>query len=64
MRNLVYHDTQDEQVYAVISRRMKARYDIFGGLPDAIEDEWIEDMEEGAEDGQVHSAPSPGAERF
>ena len=46
MRNLVYHDTQDEQVYAVISRRMKARYDIFGGLPDAIEDEWIEDMEE------------------
>ena len=27
MLNLVYHDTQDEKVYAVISRRMKDRYD-------------------------------------
>src|SRR5262245_6451568 len=28
MLNLVYHDTQDERVYAVISKRMKDRYDI------------------------------------
>jgi superfamily II DNA or RNA helicase len=46
MLNLVYHETQDEQVYAVISRRMKDRYDIFGGLPDTIEDDWIENVEE------------------
>jgi superfamily II DNA or RNA helicase len=46
MLNLVYHDTQDEKVYAVISRRMKDRYDIFGGLPDTIEDEWIENVED------------------
>ena len=46
MLNLVYHHTQDEQVYAVISRRMKDRYDIFGSLPDTIEDEWIESVEE------------------
>ena len=45
MLNLVYHDTQDEQVYQVISRRMKDRYDIFGGLPDSIEDDWIESIE-------------------
>ncbi len=45
MLNLVYHDTQDEQVYAVLSRRMKNRYDIFGSLPDTIEDDWIEDIE-------------------
>ena len=45
MLNLVYHDTQDERVYAVLSRRMKDRYDIFGGLPDTIEDEWIENVE-------------------
>ncbi len=32
MLNLVYHETQDEKVYQVISRRMKDRYDIFGGL--------------------------------
>lgn len=46
MLNLVYHHTQDEQVYAVISRRMRDRYDIFGSLPDTIEDEWIESVEE------------------
>ena len=42
MLNLVYHETQDEKIYQVLSRRMKDRYDIFGGLPDTIEDEWIE----------------------
>ncbi len=45
MLNLVYTGTQDEKVYEAISRRMKDRYDIFGGLPDTIEDEWIEDVE-------------------
>jgi hypothetical protein len=45
MLNLVYHGTQDECVYSAISRRMKDRYDIFGGLPDAIEDDWIESAE-------------------
>ncbi|MEJ5301140.1 MAG: phospholipase D-like domain-containing anti-phage protein [Thermodesulforhabdaceae bacterium] len=45
MLNLVYHDTQDEKVYAALSRRMKDRYDIFGSLPDTIDDEWIEDIE-------------------
>jgi superfamily II DNA or RNA helicase len=45
MLNLVYHDTQDEKVYQVLSRRMKDRYDIFGGLPDTIEDDWIETVE-------------------
>lgn len=45
MLNLVYHDTQDENIYQVLSRRMKDRYDIFGGLPDVIEDDWIKDVE-------------------
>mgnify|MGYP001768634874 CR=1 FL=1 len=45
MLNLVYHDTQDERIYQVLSRRMKDRYDIFGGLPDTIEDDWIQDVE-------------------
>ncbi|MDO8724063.1 MAG: helicase-related protein, partial [Syntrophales bacterium] len=45
MLNLVYHETQDEKVYQVISRRMKDRYDIFGGLPDTIEDDWIDTVE-------------------
>jgi superfamily II DNA or RNA helicase len=45
MLNLVYHDTQDEKIYQVLSRRMKDRYDIFGGLPDTIEDDWIDTKE-------------------
>ena len=59
MLNLVYHDTQDEQVYQVISRRLKDRFDIFGVLPDTIEDDWIERVERletmiaGIEEGRV-----------
>ena len=45
MLNLVYHDTQDEKVYKAISKRLKDNFDIFGGLPDTIEDDWIEDIE-------------------
>ncbi|MBC8874508.1 MAG: DEAD/DEAH box helicase family protein [Planctomycetes bacterium] len=45
MLNLVYHDTQDEKVYRVLSRRLKDKFDIFGGLPDTIEDDWIESEE-------------------
>lgn len=56
MLNLVYHDTQDERVYEVLSRRMKDRFDIFGGLPDTIEDDWIEGVEtlEAMTDKYIH----------
>lgn len=56
MLNLVYHDTQDEKIYQVISRRMKDRYNVFGGLPDAIEDDWIESVEKLEEmmDAYIH----------
>ena len=46
MLNLVYHGTQDEKIYQVISRRLKDKFDIFGGLPDTIEDDWIENVEQ------------------
>jgi superfamily II DNA/RNA helicase len=45
MLNLVYADTQDERVYSTLSRRMKDRFDIFGGLPDTIDDDWIASQE-------------------
>jgi len=45
MLNLVYHETQDEQVYRVLSRRMKDQFDIFGSLPDTIDDDWIDSVE-------------------
>jgi superfamily II DNA or RNA helicase len=45
MLNLVYHGTRDEKVYQALSKRMKDQYDIFGSLPDTIEDGWIDDQE-------------------
>jgi SNF2 family DNA or RNA helicase len=46
MLNLVYSDTQDEKVYNVLSERLRDTYDIFGSLPDTIDDDWIQDEEE------------------
>lgn len=46
MLNLVYSETQDEKVYNVLSERLRDTYEIFGSLPDTIEDEWIENEEE------------------
>lgn len=45
MLNLVYANTQDERIYNVLSSRLKDTYDIFGSLPDTIEDDWIQDEE-------------------
>ena len=45
MLNLVYHGTVDEKVYETLSERMRERFDIFGTLPDVIEDDWIDDIE-------------------
>lgn len=45
MLNLVYKDTQDEKIYEVLSERLKDVYDIFGSIPDTIEDDWIENEE-------------------
>lgn len=45
MLNLVHQGTVDEKVYERLSERMRNRYDLFGGLPDTIKDEWIEDLE-------------------
>lgn len=45
MLNLVYRDTQDERVYQALSRRLKDKFDLFGGLPDTIEADWITDAE-------------------
>ena len=56
MLNLVYHETQDEKVYTVLSERLQDTYDIFGSLPDTIEDDWIEDEENMRErmDSYIH----------
>lgn len=46
MLNLVYAKTRDERVYEVLSQRLKDKFDIFGALPDTIDDEWIDDVGE------------------
>lgn len=45
MANLTYAGTIDEQVYRVISERLKVSSDIFGTLPETIDADWIEDIE-------------------
>lgn len=57
MLNLIYHGhidrgtdvadttTIDEKIYARLSERMRDRFDIFGTLPDVIDDDWIADIE-------------------
>lgn len=45
MLNLVYQDTVDETIYERLSARMKDRFDLFGSLPDTIEDQWIDNIE-------------------
>ncbi|MBK1725031.1 phospholipase D-like domain-containing anti-phage protein [Thiocystis violacea] len=45
MLNLVHQGTVDETVYQRLSERMRNRYDLFGGLPDTIRDDWIDDLE-------------------
>lgn len=46
MANLVYSETRDEKVYSALSKRLKDKFDLFGSLPDTIDDEWIEDVEQ------------------
>ncbi len=45
MLSLVYEGSRDEVVYDKLSERMKDRFDIFGQLPDTLDDEWIENEE-------------------
>lgn len=45
MLNLVYKSTQDEKIYNVLSERLKDTYNIFGNLPEIIDDKWIENEE-------------------
>lgn len=54
MLNLTHHATRDEDAYNTNSSGIKDRFDIFGGLPDCIDDEWIEDIQEFEDMAQTH----------
>ena len=36
---------EEPKIYLVLSRRLQDKFDIFGGLPDTIEDDWIDTVE-------------------
>jgi superfamily II DNA/RNA helicase len=61
MLNLVHQGTVDEVVYERLSERMRNRYDLFGGLPDTIRDDWIDEYRNSRRaDGPVHRGTPPG----
>ena len=45
MLSLIYEGSRDEVVYDRLSDRMRDRFDIFGQLPDTLEDDWIDSEE-------------------
>jgi hypothetical protein len=45
MANLSYVGTIDEKVYRVLSERLRTSHDILGTMPETIDDEWIQDIE-------------------
>ena len=53
---LAYHETRNEKVYLLLSRRLKEKHDLFGGLPATIDDDWIDDAAHLAEkvDHYIH----------
>lgn len=44
MLNLVFEQTVDEKIYERLSERMRDRYDLFGSIPDTLQDDWIDDI--------------------
>lgn len=64
MLNLVYEGSRDEVIYDRLSSRMKDRFDIFGQLPDTLDDEWIEDEERLEEELQKYADRRKRANAF
>lgn len=64
MLNLVYKGSHDERIYEVLSKRMKDRYGVLGSLPDVIEDDWIDHIENLEEHLSQFTRPRAAANAF
>ena len=66
MANLVYEGTIDERRYGVLSARMKDRFDILGSIPDTLDDDWIDDIEEMERkfDDYIEKKPESAEDQF
>lgn len=64
MLSLVYEGSRDEVIYDRLSRRMRDRFDIFGQLPDTLEDDWIDDEERLEDELRKHADRKRQASAF
>lgn len=66
MANLVYGGTIDERRYAVLSSRMKDRFDILASIPDTLSDDWIDDIAdlERQFDNYIEGKPASAEDQF
>lgn len=64
MANLTYAGTIDEKVYRVLSERLQVTHDIFGSLPETIDDEWISNAEDLEKRLREYTNPRERADPF
>jgi superfamily II DNA/RNA helicase len=64
MANLTYAGTIDEKVYRVLSERLRTSHDLLGTMPETIDDDWIQDIENLEEKLRDYTNPRERADPF
>lgn len=64
MANLTYVGTVDERVYRVLSERLRTSHDLLGTMPETIDADWIEDIENLEERLRTYTNPRERADPF
>lgn len=64
MANLTYTGTVDEKVYKVLSERLRTTHDILGTMPETIDADWIENIENLEERLRTYTNPRERADPF
>ncbi|MAO03348.1 MAG: DEAD/DEAH box helicase [Citromicrobium sp.] len=64
MANLTYVGTVDEKVYRVLSERLKTTHDLLGTMPETIDADWIEDIENLEERLRTYTNPRERSDPF
>ena len=64
MANLTYAGTVDEKVYRVLSERLRTTHDLLGTMPETIDADWIEDIENLEQRLRTYTNPRERADPF
>lgn len=64
MANLSYAGTIDEKVYRVLWERLRTTHDLLGTMPETIDDDWIQDIENLEERLRDYTNPRERADPF